>query len=281
MNSEPTKTQEAGVRQREGIIWPEFMLWVLVMAYIAVSIIAYTDYPRENNDPPLARLEKRGLEIWRRENCQACHQIHGFGGFLGPDLTNRVDENTPDDAYRWIMDQGLGRMPAFHLSQDDHRAVMAYLRAINRTGPSLPPPLGSRVAVDPWDHLTIVARAWAEQSGGALRGEVRAGLEVWVVNRCGACHVPFAPGRHRAPDLSARAVDRSVETLTTVITQGRSRMPAFGLTGAEIHDLGTLLDWTSDHRAELVAVNDRLLEREEFSWTAVPWFEYADAEAQD
>lgn len=172
-------------------------------------------------------------------------------------------------------------MPAFHLSQDDHRAVMAYLRAINRTGPSLPPPLGSRVAVEPWNHLAMVARAWSEQMSGALPGEVRAGLEVWAVNRCGACHVPFAPGRHRAPDLSGRAVDRSVEGLTAVVTEGRDRMPAFVLTRSEIKSLGAFLDWTGEHRPELVAVNDRLLQREEFSWTAVPWFEYADAETQD
>lgn len=63
VHSEPMSTQETRARQREGISWPECTLWVLVLAYIAVSVIAYTDYPRENNHTPLAPLEARGLEI--------------------------------------------------------------------------------------------------------------------------------------------------------------------------------------------------------------------------
>ncbi|MFQ5844076.1 MAG: hypothetical protein ACE5JG_03730 [Planctomycetota bacterium] len=42
----------------------------------------------------------------------------------------------------------------------------------------------------------------------------------------------------------------------------------------EAADLSAYLGWITGHRANLVHVNDRLLEREEFSWGAVPWWEY-------
>ena len=38
--------------------------------------------------PPLDDLARAGRALWHDHNCQTCHQIYGFGGFLGPDVTN-------------------------------------------------------------------------------------------------------------------------------------------------------------------------------------------------
>ncbi|MCH7870146.1 MAG: c-type cytochrome, partial [Planctomycetes bacterium] len=46
-------------------------------------------------------MAKSGLAIWRENNCQACHQIYGYGGFLGPDLTNLMDRR-PDEDWKYI-----------------------------------------------------------------------------------------------------------------------------------------------------------------------------------
>ncbi|MCZ6597955.1 MAG: hypothetical protein O7B99_09975, partial [Planctomycetota bacterium] len=69
-------------------------LTFLVVCFLGVSVVAYTDHPRVSAGPPLDELERAGLAVWRENNCQACHQVYGFGGFHGPDLTNRVSEDT-------------------------------------------------------------------------------------------------------------------------------------------------------------------------------------------
>lgn len=263
-------------RQRDrqpGVRW-EIVLWILLAVYAGVSVVAHTDYPRRSNDTPLNELEQEGLRLWRSNNCQACHQIYGFGGFLGPDLTNRVNDDTPDDTFWWILQNGLRRMPAFNFGDSEREAIMAYLRAVNRTGRSQPPPLGARVAVDPWTHLSLITAAWVHDTDRPLDERVGEGETIWLRNQCGSCHVPFAEGRHRAPDLSQRALDRSVPAMQEVLDNGRGLMPAYIVDRAEVESLHTYLEWVASRRAELVQINDQMLEREDFAWTAVPWFQY-------
>jgi nitric oxide reductase subunit C len=253
----------------------ELMLLSLMAVYVGVSVIAHTDYPRPSAEPSLDSTERQGLEVWRDNNCQTCHQIHGFGGFLGPDLTNKVTEDTPDDVYWGILQNGLGRMPAFHLSDHEHDAVMAYLRRVNRTGRSQPEPLGARHAVDPWEHYQLIVSEWENVADTPLPPTATRGHLVWARNRCGACHIPFAEGRHNAPDLSLIALDRSPAAMSTVLKEGKGRMPVFILEDREIAEMGTFFDWVAEHRAVLVNLNNTMMERDSFSWTAVPWFEYA------
>ncbi|MAE70023.1 MAG: hypothetical protein CME06_06095 [Gemmatimonadetes bacterium] len=269
-----SREQDARARAQVGSVRREAALGLLLLIYLSVSIVVYTDYPREPENSPLSALEWEGLGVWRARNCQACHQLHGFGGFLGPDLTNRVSDDTPDDAYQWILFKGLGRMPALKLSDADQAAVLAFLRAMNRTGTSLPPRLGARRAVDSWEHSRLIAEMWVREESEALPAAVERGLDVLTRNRCGACHVPFTEGRHRAADLSAAALDRSIPSLWTLLREGRGLMPAFPMEDEDVEDLSGYLSWASEHRSELIELNDRLVGRENISWSAIPWFEY-------
>ncbi len=259
---------------RSGRSRREVALGLLVAAYISVSVVAYTDFPRRATDPPLTDLELRGLAAWRAHNCQACHQIYGFGGFLGPDLTNRVTDATPDAEFGWILTVGSGPMPAFDLPPAEQETILAYLRAVNRTGRSQPEPLGAGQQVSPVEHYGRIAEEWARQSGRDLTARERRGSEVWHRNGCGGCHWSFTVGLSLAPDLSQRAVDRSANALRGVLDEGRGRMPPFRLPAGDIDDLSAFLEWISGHRSELVDINDRMMERQPFSWGAVPWFEY-------
>lgn len=112
----------------------EISLAVLVALYVLVSAVAYTDFPRRKPPAPLTEREQEGLGVWRRYNCQSCHQLYGFGGFLGPDLTNRVVDATEDDGLGSILRDGLGRMPALGLDRSERATVLEFLRAMNRTG---------------------------------------------------------------------------------------------------------------------------------------------------
>jgi nitric oxide reductase subunit C len=245
-----------------------------VVAYIGLSVVAYTDFPRRVSDPPLTDLERRGLAVWRGNNCQACHQIYGFGGFLGPDLTNRVTEATPDAEFRAVLDDGARQMPAFRMPAADQEAVLAFLRAVNRTGQSQPTPLATIEGVSPIAHFERIADEWAREGGGVMDATARRGLEVWTARGCGACHVPFMDGQMRAPDLSRSSIDRSVPALRAVLDAGLRNMPPFELTDEEVQGLTAYLEWISSNRSELVRLNDSLLEHEDFSWSTVPWFEY-------
>ncbi len=257
-----------------GLSRRELALGLLVFIYLSLSVVAYTDFPRRARDQALTDLEQRGLATWRRHNCQACHQIYGFGGFLGPDLTNRVTDATPDAELSWILEYGSRQMPAFDLPPSEQEAVLAYLRAVNRTGQSQPTPLGASRVINSVEHYGRLALEWAGGADSDLAPNARRGLEVWQRNGCGACHLPFAAGRYLAPDLSQRAIGRSLGALQELLEQGRGRMPPFHLAQDEVEALGAFLTWISEHRSELVDLNDRLTGRQRFSWSALPWWEY-------
>lgn len=254
--------------------WRETVFGLLVALYCGVSVVAWSDYPRVAREEPLDDLERRGLGVWRRENCQTCHQLFGFGGFLGPDLTNAVDGTRDDVEFFALLSEGYGRMPALGLGEEDQAAVLAFLRAVGRTGRSQPEPLGAARAVAPAEHYLLLAEEWSRASGTPLDPAVRRGSELWVRGSCGVCHAAFTAGPRRAPDLSAGAVDRSVAALGELLAQGRGNMPSYVLAPGEVDDLAGWLEWIASRRAEMVELNDRMLGREPFTWGALPWFEY-------
>ena len=250
------------------------ILAALVCAYVVVSVVAYTDYPPRTPQEPLTELERRGLTTWRRHNCQACHQLYGFGGFIGPDLTNRITDDTSDDELGWILESGSGRMPALSLRPAEQEAVFAFLRGVNRTGQSQPNPLAARRAVDVGDESAWLTEAYVRGDDRALEPAERRGHELWEQNGCGSCHVAFTAGRNLAPDLSVRAVARSSTALDTLLVAGRGRMPAYELAPNQIDDLSAYLEWFAAHRSELRELHDRMRDPQRFSWSGVPWFEY-------
>ncbi len=76
---------------------------------------------------------------------------------------------------------------------------------------------------------------------------------------------PTHVGVNRSLDAEAEA-DRG-------LPHARGGEPNFADAG-EVDDLSAFLTWIAVHRAELVERNDRMLGREGFSWTALPWFEF-------
>ena len=113
-----------------GCFAKQALLVVLVAGFIAQTCLVYSD---TFETVTLDAEGVRGRRIWHRNNCQTCHQLHGFGGFIGPDLTNvaaRVQRSQMDAQ----LTVGSGQMPAFHMSQDEIDAVWAYLVAMNETG---------------------------------------------------------------------------------------------------------------------------------------------------
>ncbi len=78
-----------------------------------------------------------GKLLFQKYNCQACHQIYGLGGYMGPDLTNVY--STPNKGSLYInafLQNGTNRMPNFHLSQQEISSLTAYLATVDSTGNS-------------------------------------------------------------------------------------------------------------------------------------------------
>jgi len=74
-----------------------------------------------------------GAEVWRSENCIACHAIYGLGGHIGADLTNTISRLGADGVAAKIS-AGGGAMPPFALPEETVANLIAWLAYIDATG---------------------------------------------------------------------------------------------------------------------------------------------------
>ncbi len=76
-----------------------------------------------------------GEKLWQDNNCTACHQLYGLGGYLGPDLTNVASVAYKNETYlKAFLDGGIGAMPEFEFSAQEKDALIAFLRHVDSTG---------------------------------------------------------------------------------------------------------------------------------------------------
>lgn len=82
---------------------------------------------------------KQGRLVWQKYNCQACHQLYGLGGYLGPDLTNVMGTPHKDKTYiAAMLKSGIRQMPAFHIEQEEFEQLIAFLQSTNASGTASP-----------------------------------------------------------------------------------------------------------------------------------------------
>lgn len=225
----------------------KFMLAALVSAFAGQTALVYSDSTADEFGA-LSALELAGREIWHEHNCQVCHQVYGFGGFLGPDLTNaaaRINRARLDT----ILTEGYAQMPAFHMSPEQIDAVEAFLGALDRTG------VGQ-------------ARVWREVASSEVvgmidqhRGEnpmteaAARGFESFRT-RCISCHTPFRAtplGPFLAADLSTvvRRLDREAIDATLVAGRIEKGMPPTGCDEQQRAELIEFFGWLADEEPVL------------------------------
>ena len=63
---------------------------LIVILLVVFGIYNYCIYNSKDSESPIKLNSSalRGQQLWQNNNCWACHQIYGLGGYLGPDLTN-------------------------------------------------------------------------------------------------------------------------------------------------------------------------------------------------
>ena len=271
----PTRPDVAGVR-----LDPHRTFWAarcsgsakrasllgLVSCFILVSVLVYSD-PASNR--PLSPRAEAGRRIWHARNCQSCHQLYGFGGFLGPDLTNASPWLTPQRLER-VLVEGSGLMPAFALKAYEIDALDAFLGTMDVTGQGQArDPRLSRSSVDP----RRLADAIADKIAAAGPAQVAFGHGLFVTRGCRGCHT-LGDSRPQAPDLMTVADRMSGRQIIALLETGRMPgMPPAPLSDPEreaVHDfLRWLGDWSQPLMADVVDGAERGI-----VISGIPWWEY-------
>lgn len=109
---------------------------LLFTLYAGYSALVYT----RGTESPLAFAPEEqqkiqdGKQLYQQKNCQACHQLYGLGGYLGPELTTAYsDKNSGERFIRAMLKAGGNRMPDFHFTASEIDALTAYLKYVDAT----------------------------------------------------------------------------------------------------------------------------------------------------
>ena len=247
----------------------QVMFLSLLAAFLVQTYWVYSD-PTGRANPPLSDLARKGRGIWLGHGCQTCHQIHGFGGFLGPDLTNAVERLT-DSRLETVLTVGAGQMPAFGLDAQQRRAIAQFLEELNETGIGHLPPL---VRVEALAVLAQGVERGAGTEGGALTELESKGRDVLYAQKCIGCHLPNPATEHKGTDLTTLIGKLQRDGVKGILSVGipAKGMPRFNLTAEEIDALLAFLSWLGAHAEEVhAAFRDAAPKAEPFD---LPWFEY-------
>ncbi len=241
------------------------MMAVLVCCFVLQTYLVYSDPPPET--PPLNERALEGRRIWHAKNCQACHQLYGMGGFLGPDLTN-VTERINGFRLRKVLTKGSLAMPAFELERKEIAAVGAFLAAVGKTG------RGQARRYTGWGSEDPDAKA-VDAIAARLADDAKAGTGFDLFQtRCLICHAHLRTGNTGAPDLSTVFTRNDEDEVRRVLREGRPpKMPAMGLTDDEQGALFDYVRWLESNRDDLVKEVGVKPPSEGF-FSALPWWEF-------
>ncbi len=107
----------------------------LIILFIGYNIVIYTQNTSNNKAVILSSTGKKGQHLWQENNCTACHQLYGLGGYLGPDLTNIVSNPNKGISYaKTFFNSGIKSMPKFNFSVVEQNQLAAFLTEVDKTG---------------------------------------------------------------------------------------------------------------------------------------------------
>lgn len=119
---------------------------VLRITYVALCVLfiwytlsIYTGAKEVRTENFDTKKAASGRLVWQKYNCQACHQLYGLGGYLGPDLTNVFSVKNKGEAYiSALIKSGTKQMPGFHLTALEMEQLLEFLRSTDASGSADP-----------------------------------------------------------------------------------------------------------------------------------------------
>jgi len=248
----------------------QILVLTLVSVYFLQGWLVYTD-PAGRATPALSEEALVGRGVWLRHNCQSCHQIYGFGGFLGPDLTN-ADERLTRARIDTVLTVGAGQMPAFHLDEADRRAVGRFLAEVHATGRGQLPP------VQRFDAAQALAEgiSRAVDNGVILTSAQAHGRDVLFAQKCIGCHFPNPLSEKKGTDLTTLSAKLGREGITAMLANGipSKGMPRFDLAEQDRSDLLDFLTWLGASAETIHAAFRDAAPKDQAVSKGLPWFEY-------
>ncbi len=239
------------------------VLTLLVMSFVLQSVLVYAD---RKSSVPLDAQAVMGRQLWMQNNCQACHQIHGFGGFLGPDLTNaaaRLDRDLLDAR----LALGQGQMPAFEMDAGEVDALWAFFEAMDQTG--VGQARNPNIAQGRTKSQIKALESVIAESGDM---SVAQGFEIFQTNTCQACHTLYAVSAIGGPDLSISGSVLDAQEIHEVLEFGRPPlMPPSRLSAEQRSSVQAFIAFLAEHRDRVL---ERVIEDPVPFWRSLPWWEY-------
>lgn len=117
-----------------GMALRRWFFGILCAAFAVYSAYVYTAGTQTPHQFTATMQVRQGQAIFQRQNCIACHQFYGLGGYMGPDLTNVATAPDKGAAYaRAFIESGTERMPDLGLSDSQVDAVVAFLEFVGAT----------------------------------------------------------------------------------------------------------------------------------------------------
>ncbi|MBL7902760.1 MAG: cytochrome c [Bacteroidia bacterium] len=114
------------------IRWVYFFLCTLFIGY---SLVLYQASGTPDSVDYDVKKAASGHLVWQKYNCQACHQLYGLGGYLGPDLTNVYSVKTKGPDYiRALIRSGSKQMPGFQLTEGEMNELLEFLKSTDESG---------------------------------------------------------------------------------------------------------------------------------------------------
>ena len=111
----------------------------LCILFIWYTLSIYSGAKEERAENFDTKKAASGRLVWQKYNCQACHQLYGLGGYLGPDLTNVYSAKNKGEEYiNALIKSGTKQMPGFHLTALEMEQLMEFLRSTDASGSADP-----------------------------------------------------------------------------------------------------------------------------------------------
>jgi nitric oxide reductase subunit C len=112
------------------------IFWALVLGFICYSALIYTTGTEyQAGQEAFSGSAQRGKLVFQKYNCISCHQIYGLGGYMGPDLTNVMEEEAKGRNYAEVFIQhGTAKMPRFEMTETERDELLNYLEYVGKAG---------------------------------------------------------------------------------------------------------------------------------------------------